>query len=334
MEAEAAFDDVLRFGNTEAADLIRAFRSVLRESDIMAYLVMLTLRLLELHRVLKPDGSLYLHCDPSASHYIKLVLDSIFRRGGFRNEIIWQRSHAHSDGKQGAKHYGRVSDTILFYTKTERYTFNPQYMPYDKAYVARDYRHADPDGRRWRLDNLQGPGGAENGNPVYEVMGVTRAWRYKESAMRELEANGRIVQLRPGLVPQFKRYLDEGKGVPLQNIWADMPGINNRSAEFLGYPTQKPVALLERIIAASSNPGDLVLDPFCGCGTTIHAAQKLGRRWAGIDITHLAISLIERRLKDAFPGSPIRSTAPPPTWTVPATSPAATNTSSSGGPCP
>jgi len=133
-------------------------------------------------------------------------------------------------------------------------------------------------------------------------MGVTRAWRYKESLMRELEGNGRIIQLKPGLVPQFKRYLDEGKGVPLQNIWSDMPGINNRSSEFLGYPTQKPVSLMERIIATSSNPGDTVLDPFCGCGTTIHAAQKLGRQWIGIDVTHLAISLIERRLKDAFPG--------------------------------
>jgi site-specific DNA-methyltransferase (adenine-specific) len=133
-------------------------------------------------------------------------------------------------------------------------------------------------------------------------MGVTRAWRYKESKMRELEAQGRIVQTQPGAVPQYKRYLDEGQGVPLQNVWADMPGINNRSAEFLGYPTQKPVALLERIMTTSSNPGDVVLDPFCGCGTTIHAAQKLGRRWIGIDVTHLAISLIERRLKDAFPG--------------------------------
>ncbi len=301
-EAEKAFSQILQYGNTEAADLLRAFRSVLGENDMMAYLVMLTARLLELHRVLKPAGSLYLHCDPSASHYIKLVLDGIFGRENFKNEIIWQRSHAHSDGKQGAKHYGRVSDTILFYVKGDGYTFNPQFVAYDQAYIDRDYRHSDPDGRRWRLDNLQGPGGAENGNPVYEVMGVTRAWRYKESVMRGLEAQGRIVQIKPGLVPQYKRYLDEGKGVPLQNIWSDMPGINNRSAEFLGYPTQKPVSLMERILVTSSNPGDVVLDPFCGCGTTIHAAQKLGRAWIGIDVTHLAISLIERRLKDAFPG--------------------------------
>ncbi len=301
-EAEGTFDQVIRFGNTRAADLLRALRGFLGENDMMAYIVMLTARLLELHRVLKPTGSLYLHCDPSASHYIKIVLDGIFGREAFKNEIIWQRSHAHSDGKQGAKHYGRVSDTILFYTKGSVYTFNSQFVAYDEAYITRDYRHADADGRRWRLDNIQGPGGAENGNPVYEVMGVTRAWRYKEATMRAMEAEGRIVQIRPGLVPQFKRYLDEGKGVPLQNIWNDMPGINNRSSEFMGYPTQKPVSLMERILATSSSAGDIVLDPFCGCGTTIHAAQKLGRQWIGIDVTHLAISLIERRLKDAFPG--------------------------------
>ena len=301
-DAEAAVDEVSRSGNTNATDLLRAMQAFLGNSDLMAYLAMLTVRLVELHRVLKPTGSLYLHCDPTASHYIKVVLDGIFGRERFKNEIIWQRSHAHSDGKQGSHHYGRVSDTILFYAKGVTPTFNSQYVAYDQAYIDGDYRRVDPDGRRYRLDNLQGPGGAENGNPVYEVMGVTRAWRYKESKMRLLEAEGRVIQTRPGAVPQFKRYLDEGRGVPLQNIWTDMPGINNRSAEFLGYPTQKPITLLERIVATSSNPGDVVLDPFCGCGTTIHAAQKLSRAWIGIDVTHLAIGLIERRLKDAFPG--------------------------------
>jgi site-specific DNA-methyltransferase (adenine-specific) len=301
IEAERAFEQVMRWGNTSAADMLRAFRSFLRESDMMAYLAMMTTRLSELHRVLKPEGSLYLHCDSTASHYLKIILDSVFGGGRFRNEIIWQRSHAHSDGKQGSKHYGRISDTILFYSKGDRPTFNSQYARYSQAYIDRDYRRSDSDGRRYRLDNLQGPGGAENGNPVYEVMGVTRAWRFKEQRMRELEKAGRVVQTRPGAVPQYKRYLDEGAGVPLQNIWSDMPGINNRSSEYLGYPTQKPLSLLERIITTSSNPGDVVLDPFCGCGTTIHAAEKLGRSWVGIDITHLAISLIERRLKDAFP---------------------------------
>jgi len=266
-DAEAAVDEVSRSGNTNATDLLRAMQAFLGNSDLMAYLAMLTVRLVELHRVLKPTGSLYLHCDPTASHYIKVVLDGIFGRERFKNEIIWQRSHAHSDGKQGSHHYGRVSDTILFYAKGVTPTFNSQYVAYDQAYIDGDYRRVDPDGRRYRLDNLQGPGGAENGNPVYEVMGVTRAWRYKESKMRLLEAEGRVIQTRPGAVPQFKRYLDEGRGVPLQNIWTDMPGINNRSAEFLGYPTQKPITLLERIVATSSNPGDVVLDPFSpeGC---------------------------------------------------------------------
>lgn len=300
--AELAFSEVeASRTNSQAATMLRAIRSTLGENDMMAYLAMMAVRLIELHRVLKSTGSLYLHCDPTASHYLKIVLDAIFGKETFKNEIIWQRSHAHSDGKQGSKHFGRVSDTILFFTKTDTSTFISQYIPYDEAYIARDYRRTDADGRRYRLDNLQGPGGAENGNPVYEVMGVTRPWRYKESKMRELEARGRVVQTKLGAVPQFKRYLDEGAGVPLQNIWTDMPGINNRAGEFLGYPTQKPVALLERILSASSNPGDVVLDPFCGCGTTIHAAQKLGRQWLGIDVTHLAISLIERRLKDAFP---------------------------------
>ncbi len=301
-EAEGAVDQVMRSGNTNAADLLRAMRSFLGESNLMAYLAMLTVRLVELHRVLKPTGSFYLHCDPTASHYIKVVLDGILGRDRFKNEIIWQRSHAHSDGKQGSHHYGRVSDTILFYTKGVTSTFNSQYVAYDQAYTDRDYRRLDPDGRRYRLSDLSGPGGAENGNPVYQVMGITRAWRYKQERMNQLIADGLIVQTSPGAVPQQKRYLDKMPGVPLQNIWSDMPGINNRSAEFLGYPTQKPAALLERIVATSSNSGDVVLDPFCGCGTTIHAAQKLGRRWIGIDVTHLAISLIERRLKDAFPG--------------------------------
>lgn len=269
---------------------------------MMAYLVMLTARLLELHRVLKPTGSFYLHCDPSASHYIKIVLDGIFGRENFQNEIVWKRSHAHNDGKQGAAHYGRVTDSILFYAVSGKATWNRQYTPYDAAYIARDYRHMDPDGRRYRIDNMRGPGGAEKGNPYYEVMGVSRYWAYSKAKMDEMIKQGRVIQTKPGAVPQYKRYLDEMPGVPLQSLWDDMPGINNRSGEFLGYPTQKPVSLMERIITASSNSGDVVLDPFCGCGTTIHAAQKLNRQWVGIDITHLAISLIERRLKDAFPG--------------------------------
>jgi DNA modification methylase len=301
-QAEHAFAEVLASPSTQAAELLRAMRSFLSENDMMAYLAMMAVRLVELHRVLKPTGSLYLHCDPTASHYLKLLLDGIFDVRCFRNEIIWKRSHAHSDAKQGSRHFGRVTDTILFYGKSDLATWHPLFQPYDERYLARDYRRIDVDGRQYRIDNLQGPGGAEKGNPFYEVMGVSRYWRFTKEKMQKLIDQGRIIQTRPGAVPQYKRYLDEMPGALVQSLWTDLPVLNNRSKEVLGYPTQKPVALLERIISASSNPGDLVLDPFCGCGTTIHAAQKLGRAWIGIDVTHLAISLIERRLKDAFPG--------------------------------
>ena len=280
--------------------MIGALRQAIGTNQMMAYLVMMAARLVELHRALKPTGSLYLHCDPTASHYLKIVLDTIFGGENFRNEITWKRTSAHSDGKQGAKHFGRITDTILFYGKTEETTFNTEYLPYDQEYVARDYRRLDEEGRRYRLDNIQGPGGAEKGNPRYEVMGVTRYWRYSKAKMEELIKQGRIIQTSEGSVPQYKRYLDEMPGVPVQNLWTDLPIINNRAKEFLGYPTQKPVALLERIVSASSNAGDIVLDPFCGCGTTIAAAQKLGRKWLGIDVTHLSIALQKYRLKDAF----------------------------------
>jgi hypothetical protein len=231
--------------------------------------------------------------------------DAIFGAGRFQNEIIWKRSHAHSDSRQGSQHFGRVTDTILFYIKAEQSTWHVEYVPYDQEYLDRDYRRVDPDGRRYRIDNIQGPGGAAKGNPLYEVMGVTRYWRYSEKKMAELIRQGRIIQTRPGAVPQYKRYLDEMPGVPVQNLWADLPILNNRSDEALGFPTQKPQALLERIINASSNEGDTVLDPFCGCGTTIAAAQKLNRRWIGIDITNLAITLIRSRLTDTFAGGAI-----------------------------
>jgi DNA modification methylase len=269
-------------------------------SDLAAYLVMMAVRLVELHRVLRATGSLYLHCDPTASHYLKIVLDAIFGASNFRNEIIWKRSHAHSDGRQGARHFGRVTDTLLFYTKGEKYSWNRQYMPYDQDYIDRDYRRVDKDGRRYRVDNLQGPGGAAKGNPYYEIMGVSRHWRYSKEKMEQLVQEGRVIQTRPGAVPQYVRYLDEMPGVPLQNLWTDLPILNNRSKESLGFATQKPLALLERILNVSSNPGDVVLDPFCGCGTAIVAAEKLGRHWIGIDVTALAIGVIEKRIDELF----------------------------------
>jgi DNA modification methylase len=300
-EAESTYYETITTPSSgPLVEFLQAFRAVLGPSDMMAYLVMMAPRLKELHRVLKPTGSIYLHCDPTASHYLKLLMDAVFGARYFRNEIVWKRSHAHSDSKQGAKHYGRVTDTLLFYSKDEEPKWNPQYVPYDQEYIDRDYRRVDPDGRRYRIDNLQGPGGAAKGNPRYEVMGVTRYWRYSREKMDELIRQGRVIQTRPGAVPQYKRYLDEMRGVPIQSLWDDLPPINNRSKEVLGYPTQKPESLLERILKQSSDEGDLVLDPFCGCGTSISVAERLHRRWIGIDITHLAITLIRHRLFDHF----------------------------------
>ena len=287
----------------QTVELIRGLEKVLGRGSLLAYLVHMTLRIVEIHRVLKPTGSFYLHCDPTASHYLKLVLDAVFcgQGGDFRNEIIWRRSHAHSDGAQGSAHFGRLTDTILFYTKSATTIWNEQYTAYDQSYIDRDYRRVEENGRRYRLDNIQGPGGAAKGNPFYEVMGVERHWRYSKERMQRLIDEGRIIQTQPGAVPQYKRYLDEMPGVPLQNLWADIPVINNRSKEMLGYPTQKPEALLERIIKASSNEGDTVLDAYCGCGTTVAVAQRLKRRWIGIDITYQSIALILKRLQDRYP---------------------------------
>ncbi|HEY8032399.1 MAG TPA: site-specific DNA-methyltransferase [Methylocella sp.] len=299
--AEQAFDEVMQSGNSDVAEMLRAMRSFLKENDMMAYLTMMAVRLLELHRVLKPTGSLYLHCDPTASHYLKILLDAVFGKTQFRTEISWRRQSAHSDAKQGRVQYGNVRDVIFFYTKGRVWTWNWLYTAYDESYLSDFYKHAEPEtGRRYRLSDLTGPGGAAKGNPAYEVMGITRYWRFSEEKMQKLIAEGRVVQTRPGAVPAQKRYLDEMPGVSLQNDWNDIKSAAGK--ESLGYPTQKPLALLERIISASSNEGDLVLDPFCGCGTTVHAAQKLNRRWIGIDVTHLAIHLIQRRLKDAFSG--------------------------------
>jgi SAM-dependent methyltransferase len=264
---------------------------------------MMGVRLIELHRVLKPTGSLYLHCDPTASHYLKLMLDSIFDPARFGAEIIWKRSTAHSDAKQGRRDYGRIHDSLLYYRKSESYDWNTQFTEYDEEYTAGMYKHVEQEtGRRYGLFDLTGPGGAAKGNPSYEFMGVTRYWRFTKEKMNALLKEGRIEQRAAGTVPRQKRYLDEMPGVPLQDMWTDLNPIGAQAQERLGYPTQKPLALLERIISVSSNADGVVLDPFCGCGTAVHAAQKLNRHWIGIDITHLAIGLIERRLKDAFPG--------------------------------
>jgi DNA modification methylase len=294
-EARACYEGVLGSGGA-AANVLKALMSILGRSDMMAYIAMMAARLEVLHYVLKPSGSLYLHCDPSASHYLKIVLDGIFGRTNFRTEISWRRQNAHNDTKQGRRQYGNVRDVIFFYTPSDRWIWNPQYTKYDPDYVAKFYKHAEPEtGRRFRLSDMTGPGGAAKGNPEYEVMGVTRYWRYSRAEMNRLIAEGRVYQTKTGNVPQQKRYLDEMPGVALQNDWGDIRPAAKK--ERVGYPTQKPLALMERILSVSSNPGDLVLDPFCGCGTTVHAAERLGRDWIGIDITHYAVSVIEERLK-------------------------------------
>ncbi|MFN0115290.1 MAG: site-specific DNA-methyltransferase, partial [Paracoccaceae bacterium] len=272
-------------------------------------LAMMAVRLIELHRVLKPTGSLYLHCDPTASHYLKILLDAVFGARNYKNEIIWKRSDAHNDGKQGAKQFGRVHDTILYYTKGSDWLFNTQYEPLPQKTIDSWYRNVEADsGRRFNKADLTAAKGG--GDTSYEWKGVRppvgRFWAYSRENMERMDAEGRLVYSGSGR-PYMKRYLDESRGVSLQSVWTDISmlrGIQSTGdrVERLGYPTQKPVALLERILNASSNPGDVVLDPFCGCGTTVHAAQKLGRQWIGIDVTHLAIGLIEKRLRDAFPG--------------------------------
>ena len=295
-QAEREFSELLKHPNTDVAEMIQSLRRFLKESDMMAYLVMMANRLLELHRVLKPTGSLYLHCDPTASHYLKIVMDTVFGAEFFLNEVIWKRTSAHSDSKT----LGNSHDILLAYSKGKNFLWNKQYQPYSQDYIRSHYRLTDDKGRKYRTDNLTATS-LSGGGYKYDWNGVTKIWRCPVEKMKQLDRDGRLHYTKTGGV-EYIRYLDEMPGIPLQDIWDDLPPINSQSAERLGYPTQKPLALLERIIEASSNKGDVVLDPFCGCGTAVHAAQKLGRDWIGIDITHLSISLIEKRMKDAFPG--------------------------------
>ncbi len=276
------------------ADALRAFNLILGDSNMMAYLTMMAPRLQELQRVLKPTGSLYLHCDPTASHYLKVLLDMVFGAENFRNEIVWKRQSAHSDSRG----YGSVHDVLLFYVKSNSFIWNDIFQQYDRDYVEQYYRFEDTDGRKWMSGDL-GAAGLSGGGYEYEWKGVSRLWRCPIKTMEAYENENRLYYTKNG-IPRLKRYLDESKGLPAQDLWSDVQSLRSWHAERMGYQTQKPLVLLERIINASSNPGDVVLDPFCGCGTAIAAAQKLGRRWIGIDITHLAIGLIKRRMEDTF----------------------------------
>ena len=281
---------------------LQAFRKLLGDNDMLAYLSMMAARLVELRRVLKSTGSIYLHCDPTASHYLKLLMDAIFGPRNYRSEIVWKRSSAHSDTKQGRAIHGHIHDVILFYAASETWKWNPLYTPYGQEYIDEFYHYVEPGtGRRYRLGDLTAarPGG----DTEYEWKGVKpyagRYWAYSRENMEKYDADGRLVYSKSGM-PSYKRYLDEMPGVPLQDLWTDIRPISPRAAERLGYATQKPEALLERILRTSSNEGDLILDPFCGCGTAVSVAQRLHRRWIGIDITHIAITLIRSRLRHAF----------------------------------
>ena len=293
-ESDQAFHEVMTLGPQKLADLMESLRAFLGVNNMMAYLTMMAVRLVELHRVLKPTGSLYLHCDPTASHYLKLILDAIFGVRYFRNEIIWKRTSGHSD----ARRYGRVHDTILYYSRGNDFIWNLSHQTYDPSYVEQYYRYQDEDGRRWMSGDLSAAG-LSGGGYEYEWKGIKRVWRVPQNTMERLEQEGRIFYTQNG-IPRLKRYLDESGGLPVQDIWTDIEALRSWHKERLEYPTQKPETLLERIIRTSSNEGDLVLDPFCGCGTAVAVAERLKRRWIGIDITHLAIALIKQRLFDTF----------------------------------
>ncbi len=309
-EAERSYRDVMGIGGS-AARFADALRSALGESDMMAYLVMMAARLYELRNKLTPKGSLYLHCDPTASHYLKIMLDQIFGPTHFQNEIVWKRTGAHS----AAKRWGDVHDTILFFTRSGDYCWNKVFTNYDETYKAR-YKNVDLDGRQWADDNLTAPGvrRGDSGAPwrgfnptdkgnhwkvsntaVIELIGAEASAKLSTTEKLELLDEHRLIHWpKGGGFPRFKRVL--GQGMPLQDVITDIAPLNSQAQERIGYPTQKPLTLLDRIIRASSNPGDTVLDPFCGCGTTIEAAERAGREWIGIDIAVHAIKVIEARL--------------------------------------
>lgn len=282
------------------SDVIRAFHTFLGNNDMMAYLVMMAPRLRELHRVLKPTGSIYLHCDPTASHYLKLLLDAVFGPTNFRNEVVWKRTGAHSS----AKRYGPIHDIILFYSKSNAYTWNQQYQSQDD-YIRKRYTYVDDEGRSFYPVSLIAAG-VRNGSSGLSWRGIDVAstgnhWRYKIERLDELDAQGHIYWPANGGKPRLKMYEADAKGAAVQDWWGDIPPLNSQSQERLDYPTQKPLTLLGRIICASSNPGDVVLDPFCGCGTAIEAAQTSDRRWIGIDVTLLAAAVIKTRLEKFGP---------------------------------
>lgn len=297
--AAAAYDDVMKAAG-DLAIILKGLRAWLGQSAMMAYLAMMAVRLLELRRVLKASGSLYLHCDPKASHYLKVILDAVFGHECFRNEIIWKRTTAHSDTKGRFSH---ETDVILFYVNSDQQVWNTQYGPHSETYLKSHYRHHDASGRQYRHDNIiRSKSMGLRPNLSYEYKGFVPpyGWRVVREKLEQIDRVGRLYWSKGG-IPYLIRYLDEQPGDIVGNLWTDIPPVNSQANERLGYPTQKPLALLDRIIAASSNEGSVVLDPFCGCGTTVEAAERMNRQWIGIDVTHYAVTLIEARLKANHP---------------------------------
>jgi DNA modification methylase len=287
----------------QTIELIKGLRNVLREGSLLAYLISMTLRTVEIHRVLKRTGSFYLHCDATASHYLKLVCDAVFcvGRGIHQSDIVWRRTTAHGNAKQGSKRFEVNFDTIFFYTKSDSYTFNTIYEPFKEEQIEQQYNKFDVDGRRYRYVTPTAAKGG--GDTSYEFHGVTppkgRFWAYSKENMERFYEEGKLYFSSSGQ-PYIKYYLDERLGVAVMSFWDDIKPMSPTSKERLGYPTQKPEALLDRIIRASSNKGDTILDAYCGCGTTVAVAQRLKRQWIGIDITYQSIALVLRRLEKTF----------------------------------
>lgn len=291
-------------------NFLKALDNINISKGAISYLATMSIRLWYMHKLLKKTGSFYLHCDPNMSHYLKIICDLIFNEHNFRNEIVWKRTSAHNDPNK----YGNIHDLLLFYSKTKTYIWNPQYTSYTSEYIKSEWRKL-PSGRYYKAENMLDP---RNSMREFDFMGTSTRWRTNFEKMLKLwnapqtevpNSHGRIKLGKNGKPIKRCRivFLDELPGVPLQSMWSDIFSLKGGAQERLGYPTQKPEALLERIIKASSNEGDIVADFFCGCGTAIAVAQKLKRKWLGVDISHLAVKLITKRLIDKY-GPKVRKT--------------------------
>lgn len=297
-DSKAQYKKTIKIRSQDVSNDMMSFEEV-QYNDIWTndtYLQFMYERFTIMRELLKSTGSIWVHCDQSKGHYIKVLLDEVFGPENFINQITWKRTFAHGDMGQGAKHLGRISDYIFIYGVSPSIKLNSVYTPYEQSYIDRVFSGKDDDGRRWQSVSLTAPGGAAKGNPSYEFLGVTRYWQYSQANMQKLYEQGKIYQSKPGAVPRRKMYLDEAKGIPLQDIWTDIVPVQGASAENENYPTQKPLSLLERILSVATDPGDLVFDCFMGSGTTQAAAMKLGRRFIGADINLGAIQITTKRL--------------------------------------